>query len=194
MTESERVLHLLLHELRTPLGVACGYVRLVRDQLLPTPEERDRALAGTQTALGGISQLCEDAGAFLSKPPVPAPSRVAAPVLINWVAALLRERGFETHTAEIEARHTVAVGVSLDAIADAIITLLAAVARQAHTSGVAVTVDAHASDLRFVVAGPGEPPPVFDSVFDPWRGGHGLSVPLACRVIEAAGGRVWAAA
>jgi signal transduction histidine kinase len=27
--------------------------------------------------------------------------------------------------------------------------------------------------------------------FDRWRGGTGLSVPIACRILEASGGRIW---
>jgi hypothetical protein len=28
-------------------------------------------------------------------------------------------------------------------------------------------------------------------VFDPWRGGHGIALPLACRIVAEAGGRIW---
>jgi signal transduction histidine kinase len=28
-------------------------------------------------------------------------------------------------------------------------------------------------------------------MFDPWHGGHGIALPLACRVVTEAGGRIW---
>src|SRR4051794_36533258 len=98
MNDAERVLSLLIHDLRTPLGVAHGYLRLIRADRLPSPEERDRALAGTQDALARISRLCQDAGAFLADPE-PAAGRVAASGLIERVVAAVRERGIAVHAA-----------------------------------------------------------------------------------------------
>src|SRR5215204_2598840 len=92
MTDAERVLAVLIHDVRTPLGVAHGYLRLVRTDKLPTAEDRDRALAGTQDALAKISRICQDAGGFLEEPPTggaPAPARQLA----ERVAAVLAERG-----------------------------------------------------------------------------------------------------
>ena len=92
MTDAERVLAVLIHDVRTPLGVAHGYLRLVRTDKLPSPEDRDRALAGTQDALAKISRLCQDAGGFLEDP---RPGAVRAPArqLADRVAAVLAERG-----------------------------------------------------------------------------------------------------
>lgn len=191
MTESDRVLHTLLHELRTPLSAACGYLRLVREQLLGTPEERDLALASMQHALGGISRLCEDAGAFLIDTPADTPTQViAAQVLVNWVVAVLRARGLATMADAVDRRHVVPIGGNPGRVAEAIVTLLGAVTHQAEDPRrVAVTVATDGSRLRFT-ATPDAAPAAFDAPFDPWRNGNGLAVPLAYRVIDSAGGRI----
>ena len=93
MTDAERVLAVLIHDVRTPLGVAHGYLRLLRGDKLPKPEDRDRALASTQEALAKISRICQDAGLFLEEPPTAAGGRVPASHLIARVTALLAERG-----------------------------------------------------------------------------------------------------
>jgi K+-sensing histidine kinase KdpD len=73
--EIEKILGRLIHDLRTPLGVAMGYVRLIKDDRLASAEERDRALANTIEALGRIWRLCEEAEGSLTaaRPPKPRP-------------------------------------------------------------------------------------------------------------------------
>jgi hypothetical protein len=193
MTDAERVLAMLIHDVRTPLGVAHGYLRLVRGDKLPTAEDRDRALAGTQDALARVSRLCQDAGIFLEDPPGPDSGRVPAAQLAARVAAVLAERGLDAPELP-DAAGTVAVGTSVDRTAEAIVTLLAA--RAGKTGGAVMSMESQPGTLRFAcwtgsdggVAGPigdaGTP-------FDPWKSSHGLSVIVAHRTVTALGGRVW---
>ena len=181
MTDAERVLNLLIHDVRTPLGVAHGYLRLIREQRLTTPDDRDRALASTQQALGRISRLCEEASGFLAEPSGAAPARAGIALLLDRVSAQLREQGV-TLTAPAPARTaTMVVGGGVDRLADAVSTVLWAMARNAPDG---IRAETNGSELRFVTAAPGRNGP-----FDPWRG-HGLAVPLACRLIASVGGRV----
>jgi len=78
MTDSERVLRVLIHDARTPIGVAQGYVRLLREERLQTPEERDRALSRAMDALGRIARLCDDASGFLAPPNPEAPTTMVS--------------------------------------------------------------------------------------------------------------------
>lgn len=75
MDEIEKILSRLIHDLRSPLGVAVGYLRLIKaDQL--AADERERALTNTIEALGRMWRLCEDAEArvaTLAKPSVGEP-------------------------------------------------------------------------------------------------------------------------
>lgn len=194
MTDAERVLAVLIHDVRTPLGVAHGYLRLVRTDKLPSPEERDRALAGAQDAIARISRLCQDAGGFLENPPqgaVGAPARQLA----ARVASVLAERGVTVGDLELPDG-TVNVGTSVDRAADAIATLLSV--RAGSTPGIVTSIDGTASALRFACgpAAGGAPGPSLDGderPFDPWQPSQGLGVALAHRLITALGGRVWTA-
>ncbi len=57
-----QVLNTLAHEIRTPLAVSQGYLKLYQDGCLATPEEQHRALQQTREALGQIVTLCADMG------------------------------------------------------------------------------------------------------------------------------------
>jgi hypothetical protein len=192
MTDAERVLAVLIHDVRTPLGVAHGYLRLVRTDKLPSPEDRDRALAGTQDALAKISRLCQDAGGFLEDPQ-PGAVRAPARQLADRVAAVLAERGVAVGELALPGG-SVNVGTSVDRAADAIATLLAV--RAGRTPDMVTRIDGTAAALRFA-CGPatdGAPGPALDGEerpFDPWHASQGLGVALAHRLITALGGRVW---
>ena len=182
MTDAERVLNLLIHDLRTPLGVAHGYLRLIREQRLTTADDRERALTGTQQALGRISRLCEDASGFLAEPAEGTTVRASASLLVARVSAQLRERGVAFVSSAPAQSLTMMVGAGVDRLADAVSTVLHAVTRGGAAS---VRVETDGDELRFVTR--------FDeprtASFDPWRG-YGLAVPLACRLIASVGGRV----
>lgn len=194
MTDAERALAVLIHDVRTPLGVAHGYLRLVRGDKLPTPEERDRALAGTQDALARISRLCQDASAFLEDPPGPGAGRAPAVQLAARVAAVLAERGMAVPETPAAAG-TVAVGTSVDRTAEAIATLLAA--RAGKSPGAVVTIEGGPEALRFACwtgnrdGAAGSAAPAGTQPFDPWQTSHGLGVIVAHRMVTALGGRVW---
>jgi signal transduction histidine kinase len=202
MTDAERVLSLLIHDLRTPLGVAHGYLRLIRADRLPSAEDRDRALAGTQEALARMSRLCQDAGAFLDDAP-PAAGQAPATMLAERVLAALAERGVAVAERDAGDRgparddRQVAVGISLDRAADAIATLLAT--RAGRAANAVASVDVTPTALRFACgpAADGRTTPVQldgdERPFDPWQSSQGLSVILAHRLVTTLGGRVWMA-
>ena len=54
----------LVHDLRTPLGVAVGYLRLLRDHRLPDEADQQRAMTATADAVAAMSQLCQEASSF----------------------------------------------------------------------------------------------------------------------------------
>jgi hypothetical protein len=194
MSDADRVLSLLIHDLRTPLGVAHGYLRLIRAEKLPTAADRDRALAGTQEALAKISRLCADAGAFLEDPAPPA-GRAPARELVDRVAAGLDERGIPLDEAA-DAPGTVAAGASLDRLADAIVTLLAS--RAPTALGATARIVVGPAELRLMCGRPPENGTGLDTdgadgapPFDPWQSAPSLPVVLAHRVITGLGGRIW---
>ena len=60
------VLHVLAHELRTPVGIAHGYVRLLLEERLTQETDRRRALEQMQKALGRLSDLSHESTALAS--------------------------------------------------------------------------------------------------------------------------------
>lgn len=54
------VLHVLAHELRTPSGIAQGYLRMLLEDRLTTESDRRRALEQAQHALARVSQLSHE--------------------------------------------------------------------------------------------------------------------------------------
>lgn len=58
------VLHVLAHELRTPVGIAHGYVRLLLEERLTQESDRRRALEQMQKALGRLSDLSHESTAL----------------------------------------------------------------------------------------------------------------------------------
>src|SRR5262245_37423647 len=58
------VLHVLAHELRTPVGIAHGYVRLLLEDRLPAESDRRRALEQLQKALGRLTDLSHETSAL----------------------------------------------------------------------------------------------------------------------------------
>ncbi len=66
--EIAKALNLLIHDLRAPLSVAQGYIRLLQQNRLEAEADRQRAMTQSMEALGRITRLCEEAAAFVAEP------------------------------------------------------------------------------------------------------------------------------
>jgi hypothetical protein len=170
-------------------------VRLLREERLQTPEERDRALARAMDALGRIARLCDDASGFLSPPNPEAPTTtVSAAVLASLVEASIRESRQAVHRAAIDEALRVRIGTSTERLAEAIGQVLLSIRHRTETAPrFYITVDRDGATLRLLaMPDDREPPETIDEAhtpFDGWRAG-GLIVPLACRLVEETGGRL----
>jgi hypothetical protein len=194
MNDAERILSLLLHDFRTPLGVAHGYLRMIRADKLPTPADRDRAFAGTQDALTKLSRLCDDASRLLGDGPDPSAGHAAAEDLVEGVVAALDARAIPVEVADgIDGR--VAVGPDLSRVVDALAVLLAT--RAPKSLGGEARIDAAGTDLRFTCGPAGDGTIIEaqasgdEAAFDPWRSSPSLPVVLAHHMLVALGGRAW---
>lgn len=197
MRDAEKALDLLIHDLRAPLSVAQGYLRLIKEQRLPSVEERDRALAKTMDALGRMSGLCSDAAAFLR---APAQTPMAAPLVpvAGTVDAMCRE--LQDRNIAIRRPDSLEAAWRLSRpsndVADALARIVVAADQERGGRGEEAALDIILRDgeLHFcfgTAAARDQLEQKPRAPFDAWRGGHGLALPLACRTISDAGGEIW---
>jgi two-component system, OmpR family, sensor kinase len=204
-----RAMSLAVHELRTPVTVVSGYLRmLLREQAGPLTEkqkkmleEAERSCARIGALVGEMSELgkLESGEAALGTQPID-------------LAALLMELASGMHEGDdrgvrVETRGTsqpVMVTGDRVRLAAALRALIHAAVRERGDPGVIVvecsvltdttpasalvTIGDDATVRALIEAARAAPP------FDEWRGGLGLALPIGRRVIERQGGVLWSTA
>jgi signal transduction histidine kinase len=203
-----RALSLAVHELRTPITVATGYLRmLLREQAGPITdqqrkmlEEADRSCARIGSLVAEMSELGKLEDGQITVPRVP----FDLCALIEELASSMHEG--EDRGVRLEARVAGPVMVAGDRtrLAAAIGALMRAALRERGEPGVVVVETSTLSDntrqwalvtigeesaAKPLAAAAQMTPPAFDE----WRGGLGLALPVGRRVIEAHGGAIWSA-
>ncbi len=184
MTDLDRVLESLLHDLRSPLGVAGGYLRLLREQRLGSVEESERAIVKTQDALRTMTALCGDASEWLKAEPAAPPSVVAVDTLVAQLGVECERQRVALDVAAGLAG-TVPLTADIERTARAVAALLALVTRDTTARGHA-SVESGVFRVAAIATQPR--PGGHDGAFDPWTY-PGLGAALACRTIALAGGR-----
>lgn len=188
-----RLVHLLMHDLRAPLGVAHGYLRLLRDQRLTSDADRDKALTAAVEALGRITRICADATVLVQtfETPPSAGTPVPAGRLAAQVSQALAGR-LVSSLSPIPEGSAVRIG-SVDVVAGAMAALAITVAGPTPRADCSVAIEAGEHELRVLLGSEEERRRLVEGprlVLDPWRG-YGLALPTACRTVERNGGVVW---
>ena len=200
-----QAMSLAVHELRTPVTVVAGYLRmLLREQAGPLTEKQKKMLEEADRSCGRLGSLVAEMSEFgkLEGGDVSfARQAFDLSGLVVELASGLHDA--EDRGVQIEARASTPVTVTGDRvrIAAAIKALMQSALRERVEPGVivarctigtgtpawgvlAIGEEAALDDLeRSAVTTPSE--------FDEWRGGLGLALPVARRVIEAHGGALW---
>jgi hypothetical protein len=194
------ILHVLAHELRTPIGIAHGYVRLLLEDRLPQDADRRRALEQMQKALGRLSELSQESSA-----------------LASWFEqagtqhASVRPRAILERVAAAEYEWPVKVDITLvngngvlrtrdiDGLARAIVNLVRATARELRGSECVVVARDDDDACLEILSGPCEglvalqagpaAPDASPIVLE--RGGLGLALVHAAVVLDAHGAERW---
>jgi len=199
---------LAVHELRTPVTVVCGYIRMVlKEHGGPLTEKQKKMLQEAERSCERISSLVaelSDLGKLESRELAVARQDVDLCGLVAEVASNMHEGEDRGVRLEVRVPSTpVTVTGDRTRLSAAITTLLHAALRERGEPGVIVAecsvVDAPSPSALLVVgeervlpslvdAGVAAPPP-----FDEYRGGLGLALPIARRVVESLGGELWSA-
>ena len=152
--EMERMMHLLMHDLRSPLGVAQGYVSLLGGSEL-SAEDRVRALRGVTDAIARMARIVDDVSALLS--PDHTEERqglVEATLLCDRVTADAERRGIQVTSREACSGVRVKVGTSVDRLAESIGIVLSPSerARRNAKGPINLAISRTQTDLHFRIA------------------------------------------
>jgi len=201
--EYARLISLAVHELRTPLSVVNGYLRMLRDDPAVRGSERPRRLIEEAERsclrLATLIEELSELGKLDAGTAVVVVESFDVFALVHEVASALESTGDDAQLAVTGASSGGQIVGDRTRLRAALACAMRAVRRE-HGSGSTVVVDvqrtddkgrpvalvtvALSTDLEHArLAAPG---PV-----DEGRGGLGLSLPIARRVIEGFGGRMW---
>lgn len=204
-----RALSLAVHELRTPVTVTSGYLRmLLREQAGPLGERQRKMLEEAERSCGRINAVISEMselGKLEAGELTPPGVTFDLAKLAADVASDMHEGTDRGIRVELRAAEPVTVTGDRTRLGAALRALLHATLRERADPGVVVVhcsaiadgntpwaVVAIADDAVISAltdrAREATPPP-----FDEWRGGLGLALPVGRRVIEAHGGAVWSA-
>ena len=113
-----QVLNTIAHEIRTPLAVSQGYLKLYLDGRLTNADDQQRAFQQTREALGTLAVLATDMGkvSALSEAPSPAlMERVTTPQLVERLKSASEVEGVEV-SGDVSAPVSVASNNSTDLV------------------------------------------------------------------------------
>lgn len=187
-----QVLATLAHELRTPVAVSQGYVKLWLDGRLGSPEEEQRAMQQTYDAMKRLAGICGEAGRLATISETvdpPRPPRVPVLRLVDELQATIALQGVPW-IGSCPSSIGVATWHAAD-LASAIATTIRAVVDEAGQRPTAIEIgmlgddvfSLHAgvaAELAQLREGPDRAPA---APFDVVRGGQGLSVVSAAFIL-----------
>jgi signal transduction histidine kinase len=208
--DTASMLRILAHELRSPAGVAQGYIKMVLDGALPNPADQRRALEQTRQAIERMSAIGREASEVAAWLECPAKSAFRTVSLRQLLDPFLE-------------RHDTGLDVSLDGLDDsalvstsdeavlakALTSLVSAIVRESPRTRLTLTASAkvtgsqpsaHESNdyIDLAVGPPHAIPEVFlgpsasiAGQIPLERGGLGLSLVMAVLVLDAHGIAVW---
>lgn len=199
-----RALSLAVHELRTPVTVVAGYIRMVlKEQAGPITDKQRKMLEEAEKSCGRISELVaemSEMGKLQSGQAAPARQAIDLAQLVREVASGMhegRDRGVSLEVRGTDA--PVMVTGDRPRLTAVVKALIHAALRERGEPSVVVAQLSTAQEPggRWAVFAVGDDDTIKGingtpgSSFDEWRGGLGMALPVARRVIEALGGALW---
>lgn len=207
-----RAMSLAVHELRTPVTVVAGYLRmLLREQAGPLSEKQKKMLEEADRScsrLGALVAEMSEFGKLEGGELALAHQDFDLATVVVELASGLHDG--EDRGVQLEANVSIPAGMKeitvtgdRARIAAAIRALMQSAVRERVEPGILSVRCSVATDRErwaVVAIGDGALVPEMERAalappasFDEWRGGLGLALPVARRVIEKHGGAVWCA-
>lgn len=192
---------IVAHELRSPAGVAQGYVRMLLEDRIAAPADRRRALEQIRDVLGRLGHLgreLSEAANWLERVDRPALRRVDGLELVERAVSTARSMHELAYASDGASGPVEIAAVDETALESALSAVLAATARE--IPGGVLHVRTRLRDGRFEIVGaradrlsgfdagpdaPGATPLVVE------RGGLGLSLVTATLVLDAHRAAAW---
>lgn len=193
-----QVLNTLAHEIRTPLSVSQGYLKLFLDGRLTNVDDTRRAMEQTRQALGALATLCVDMGkvsALADKAATGVPAHVPAADFIANLRSLDELKG-AAWDGDVAGRRAIQ-SANYRELAQAI--AIAATAAFDEDRTAAHTLRAAAGDDLMVLAGTAVALPSLQAgpaapdarAVDFAKGGKGLKLIWASFVLDKHGVQTW---
>jgi signal transduction histidine kinase len=197
-----KVLHVLAHEIRTPSGIAQGYLRMLLEERLSDPADRRRALEQAQKAVARVSELTTESSNLANwlEADRAAIASIAAPALIDRVAGGLSLDPAPDVRVDVAPLAHVST-VDAEALVTALVSVVKATARELRNQPCVIDVRSHEKGGIEILIGPAEqlttlatgPDAADAGPLALERGGVGLSLVTAAVVLEAHRAIVWTA-
>lgn len=195
-----KLLSLTVHELRTPVSVVAGYIRmLLQERAGELNDQQKRLLGEAEKSTGRLSALIGEISELSALEAGTAPLTRSATdlraLLDAAVAGLPPMPDGRNTTVEVESDEATApVDADPRRLTAALGAVLVALRRELVTSNrLTVTLRSDRAGWLVTIAEAGRTPdthPDAVTAFDEWRGGVGLSLANARRMIEQHGGRI----
>jgi signal transduction histidine kinase len=189
-----KALDSVLHELRNPISVAQGYLRLLLENRLTESPERQHALRRSLEELGRIAALCTSLSDYIHGNRSVECAPYAAAELVEALRADCDEQDltFIVHPAVLQ--RTIDF-LPIPLARSSLLAVLRASLRNAPAPRRVIQVATLGPDLVITSGGSAFHDQLMTATdradFNPWAGGTGLQVPLAVNCLAQAGLRIW---
>jgi signal transduction histidine kinase len=202
-----RALSLAVHELRTPVTVVAGYLRmLLREQGGPLTDKQKQMLEEADRSCGRLTAIVaemSELGKLEGREAALGRQEFDISALVAELASGMHEGQDRGVTLEVRSSSPIMVTGDRTRLTAALKALMHSALRERGEPGpivvqcsvveggpawAVVAIGDESTLAPLTRAAHGAPP-----AFDEWRGGLGMALPVARRVIEAHGGALWSA-